>query len=105
MDAYGTDEQLSAFLTVFDEEVEVPSPAVVLDVAVEVLGFDLEGDERRGLVAQCRRESGRPGVISLADARFESGTVAAWLHSAYRTWLGLAPFPARRPAGWAWPEP
>ena len=52
VDAYGIDEQLTAFLTAFSEEVAVPCPATVLDLPVEV----------------------------------------------------LASFPARRPAGWSWPE-
>lgn len=105
LDAYGTDEQLTAFLTVFDEQVALPCAAKVLDIEVEVLGFDLEGDERRGLVARCRRMGGRPGVVSLADVCFEPGTVAAWLHAAFRSWLGLRAFPARRPSSWSWPEP
>ncbi len=82
----------------------MPCPATVLDLPVEVLAFDVEGDERRGLVARCGRDAKRVGVVSLADVRFEPGSVAAWLHAAHRGWLGLAPFPARRPAGWSWPE-
>ena len=54
VDAYDTDEQLSGFLQVFQDEVTTPTSATVLGVAVEVVAFDLEGDERRGLVARCR---------------------------------------------------
>ena len=104
VDAYGTDEQLVAFLTAFFEEVRVPCAATVLDIPVEIVRFDIEGDERRGLVARCGPETKRAGVVSLADVRFEPGTTAAWLHAAYRSWLGLAPFSARRPAGWSWSE-
>jgi hypothetical protein len=86
VDAYGTDEELTAFLTVFDGQVALPCVALVLDVEVEVLGFDLEGDERRGLVPPCRRMGVRPGVVSLADVCFEPGMVAAWLHAAFRKW-------------------
>jgi len=105
LDAYGTDEQLTAFLTVFDDQVAVPCGAKVLDIEVEVLSFDLEGDDRRSLVARCRRRGGHSGVVSLADVCFESGMVAAWLHADLRKWLGLRAFPARRPPGWSWPEP
>jgi hypothetical protein len=105
LDAYGTDEELTGFLTVFDEQVALPCVAQILDVEVEVLAFDLEGDERRGLVAPCRRVGGCSGVVSLADVRFEPGTVAAWLHAAFRKWLGLRAFPARQPPSWTWPEP
>lgn len=104
VDAYGADEQLTAFYTVFDEEVSLPCVAKILDVDVEVLAFDLEGDERRGVVARCRQRGGTMGVVSLVDVRFESGTVQAWLHAAFRSWLGLETFPARRPEGWAWPD-
>ncbi len=103
--AYGTDEQLTAFLTVFDEQVAVPCGANVLDIEVEVLGFDLEGSDRRGLVARCRRVGGRPGVAWLIDVCFEPATVVAWLHAAFRSWLGLRAFPARRLPGWSRPEP
>ena len=82
VDAYGTDEQLAAFLTAFSEEVPVPCPATVLDLPVEVLAFGIEGDERRGLVARCGHEGRRAGVVSLTDVRFEPGSVAAWLHAA-----------------------
>ena len=104
VDAYGTDEQLTAFLTVFEEEVDRPCPAQILGVDIEVVAFDLQGDERRGLVARCRRIGGPTEVVSLIDVHFESGTVAAWLHAAFREWLGLKTFPARRPEGWIWPE-
>jgi hypothetical protein len=102
VDADDLGEQLSGFLQVFQDELTLPVPAAVLGIPVEVTGFDLEGDERRGLVAECRHEGGR-GRLSLADVRFEQGSVAGWLHAAYRTWLGLPPFPARRPRNWTWP--
>lgn len=117
VDAYGTDEQLTAFLAAFSEEVRVPCPATVLDLPVEVLAFEAEaeGDERRGLVARCGRTGGRTGVVPLVDVRFEPGAVGAWLHAGYRSWLGLAPFPSRPattartpigtcPTGWSWAE-
>lgn len=103
VDAYDTDEQLSGFLQVFQDEVTVPASATMLGTAIEVVGFDREGDERRGLVARCRRR-GVTGTIALADVHFEPGSVAGWLHAAYRTWLCLPAFPARRPRDWSWPD-
>ena len=98
-DAYGTDEQLTPFLTAFSEEVQMPCSATVLDLPVEVLRFDAEGDERRGLVARCGHEGRSAGVVSLTDVHFE-GSVAARLHAAYRSWLGLDPSPSgARPVG------
>ena len=103
LDAHDIDEQLYGFLQVFHDEVATPLSASVLGTQVEVTGFDYEGDERRGLVARCKCRV--TGTIALADVRFESHSVAGWLHAAYRTWLGLPSFPAQRPAGWAWPQP
>jgi hypothetical protein len=103
VDAYDVDEQLTSFLQVFQDEAESPADAIVVGVPVVVTGFDIEGDERRGLVARCRHDAGS-GTLSLADICFEPGSVAAWLHAAYRTWLCLEPFPARRPSGWSWPS-
>ncbi len=104
VDAYDTDEQMSGFLQVLQDEVAVPVAATVLGMAVEVTGFDQEGDERRGLVAHCRHQE-LTDVLSLADVHFEPNSVAGWLHAAYRTWLFLPPFPSRQPPGWTWPEP
>jgi hypothetical protein len=103
LDAGDIYEQLSGFLQVFSDEVTVPALGTVLHFPVEVTGFGFEGDERRGLVAQCRHEGGA-GAASLVDVRFERHSVAGWLHAAYRTWLGLKPFPALRPSNWSWPS-
>jgi hypothetical protein len=103
LDAYDLYEQLSGFLQVFSDEVTVPARGTVLHFPVEVTGFDFEGDERRGLVARCRHD-GSAGTVSLVDVRFERRSVAGWLHAAYRTWLGLPPFPALRPSKWSWPS-
>lgn len=103
VDAYDTDEQLSGFLQVFQDEVAVPACATMLGMPIEVAGFDREGDERRGLVARCRHR-GATGTIALADVHSEPDSVAGWLHSAYRTWLCLPPFAARRPLDWDWPD-
>lgn len=102
VDAYGDGEQLGAFLDAF-EEVDLPCPAVLLHVPVDVVRIDFTGDERRGLTARCRHE-GRAEEVSLADLRFQPGSVAAWIHAAYRTWLGLRPFSAREPPGWTWAD-
>jgi len=103
VDAYGLDEQLTGFLQVFLDEVTLPASAAVLGSAVEVVGFDFEGDERLGPVAQCCHGK-IAGTVSLIDVCFEPDSIAGWLHAAYRTWLGVPPFPARRPLHWTWPS-
>jgi hypothetical protein len=57
--------------------------STLLDIVVEITGFDLEGDERRGLVARCQHQ-GTKGTISLADVRFEADTIAGL------EWFGIS---------------
>lgn len=97
IDAHDTDEQLSGFLQLFQDEVASRIAATVLDLDIDITGFDLEGDERRDLIAHCRRQEAAD-VVSPADVHFEPNWIAGWLHAAYRTWLCLPPFPAHRPA-------
>ena len=103
VDAHDVDDQLMGFLQVFLDEVKLPAPATLLGIAIDVTGFDSEGDERRGLVASCKHRDGA-STVSLADVRFDPASIAGWLQAAYRTWLCLPPFPARRPANWSWPS-
>lgn len=98
VDAYGEDEQLGAFQTVFADVVEVPVQATVLGHSIEVLEFDY-ADSLRGVFVKCRE-----GEVSLVDLRFPPDTVAAWLHAAYRDFLGLEPFPATPRPDWTWPN-
>lgn len=98
VDAYGDDEPQTAFLEVFSSEVRTPAPATVVDVPVEVVGFDYL-DERRGIVAECRRDGARQD-LAVVDLVFPPDAVAAWVQAAYRRWLGLDPRPYDMPAGW-----
>jgi hypothetical protein len=98
VDAYGDDEQDAAFLTVLEEETELPASATLLGSPVTVTGFE---QSTRGLVAACRGPQGA-GAVSLADLAFPPDTVTAWIHAAYRHHLGLQPFPARRRPNWTW---
>jgi hypothetical protein len=96
VDSYGDDEQDAAFLTVLEEETELPAAATLLGSPVTVTGFD---QSTRGLVAACRGPQGT-GEVSLADLAFPPETVTAWIHAAYRHHLGLPPFPARPRPYW-----
>lgn len=98
IDAYGDGEQQTAFLEVFMSEVTTPAAATVLDVPIEVVGFDYQ-DERQGIVARCRRD-GANQEHGVADLIFPADTVAAWVQAAYRRWLGLKPHPHDMPPGW-----
>jgi hypothetical protein len=102
VDAYGDDEQYTAFLTVIDDETELPTTATLLGTPVTVTAFDYT-NEARGLVAICNGPNGN-GEVSLADLAFPPDTVTAWIHAAYRHYLGLEPFPAEPRPDWSWPD-
>lgn len=102
VDAYGDDEQYTAFLTVIEEETRLPAAATLLGAPVTVTGFDYT-NEARGLVAICKGSNGT-GEVALADLAFPPDTVTAWIHAAYRHYLGLQPFPARPRPDWTWPD-
>lgn len=87
VDAYGDDEQLSSFECAF-EELDVLPDATVVGEVVEVLHIWYDGDERRGLIARCRR-NGHEYPLSLLDLVFPGDSEAARLVAAYRRWLGL----------------
>ena len=87
VDAYGDDEQLSSFECAFEELDVLPDASVVGEV-VEVLHIWYDGDERRGLIARCRR-NGQEYPLSLLDLAFPGDSEAARLVAAYRRWLGL----------------
>jgi hypothetical protein len=102
VDAYGEDEQYTAFLTVIEEQTPLPATATVLGTPVTVTGFDYR-NETRGLTAECEAPDG-VGEVALADLAFPPGTETAWIHAAYRHYLGLQPFPADPRADWTWPS-
>src|SRR5690606_31093322 len=92
VDAYGDYEQLTAFWQWFEDEARFPFTATVVGAEVEVLGVDFPGDERRGLVAICRRDSA-DHLVSLVDV-VPTGSVPVLtrhLLDAYRRWSGVAP--------------
>jgi hypothetical protein len=101
VDAYGAEEEYAAFLTVLEDESQLPAAATLLGLPVTVTGFR-DTDSTRGLVAVCQGPR-EVGEVSLADLAFPPDTVTAWIHAAYRHYLGLQPFPARPRPDWTWP--
>lgn len=88
-------------LTVIEEQTRLPTTATLLGTPVTVTAFDHTDD--RGIIARCEGPDGT-GEISLADLAFPPETVTAWVHAAYRHWLGLQPFRAAPRPGWTWPD-
>ena len=101
VDAYGDVEQYTAFLTIIEEQTPLPAAATLLGAPVTVVGFDFP-NEARGLTAACQTADGA-GEVALADLAFQPETETAWIHAAYRHFLGLAPFPADPRPDWSWP--
>lgn len=96
-DAYGEHEQMTAFQTVLEEEIDFPVPATLLGNPVVVTGL-VEDDATLELRARCKGQHAK-GLVSFADLEFRQGTVEAWLHAAYTTYLGRSPS-ATPPIGW-----
>ena len=96
VDAYGDDEQLWAFRQAFEDEVVLPADAFVVGEPVTVLSIDYDGNERRGLVARCRREDRSEYLIAACDLVFPEGSTATRYVATYRTWLGIEPYTALR---------
>ncbi len=89
---------MSAFLPVLLDEVDLPVEATLLGVPVEVTEFDYLGDGR-GVLARCIR-SDADQYLALVDLEFAPGSVAAWIHAAYRRLLGAEPHSAIPPPDW-----
>jgi tetratricopeptide (TPR) repeat protein len=87
------DKHLREFRQALEDAVSLPCDALVIGEPVAILGFDYDGNERRGLTARCRRDDGSEHVVAAAEVVLppRSGGVR-WL-AAYRRWLGLDPFP------------
>ncbi len=80
VDAYGEDEQLWAFRQAFEDGVAGPCGALVIGEPVLVVAFDYDGNERRGLTAQCSRPDGRKHVVAhpMSSFRTERKARGTW---------------------------
>lgn len=98
VDACGDDEILWAFRQAFEDNIALPSDGFVIGEPVSVIGFDYDGNERRGLTALCRREDGSEHVVAAADIALPKRSSGARYVAAYRKWLCLEPYPPDTPA-------
>ncbi|MGW7006274.1 hypothetical protein ACWGCW_26525 [Streptomyces sp. NPDC054933] len=102
-DAYGEHEEAVAWETVLEDVIGVPVQAELLGETVTVSRIG-ESSGRLEVIARCSRDGGSGGgEVALADLTFPPQTEAAWLHAAYRRYLGLKPFPAVPRLSWTWP--
>jgi hypothetical protein len=84
VDAYGESEQATGFLTMIEENIELPFETEVLGTPVSVIQFDI--DDRDQVVAVCQRGS-KKQTIHLAQLPLPSPPPpgAKWIE-AYRHW-------------------
>ena len=95
VDAYGENEQLSAFCQAFEEEARFPLRATVVGADLDITGVDYDGNEQRGLRARCLRH-GQPYEVALLDV-VPAGPLTlktSQLLNAYRRWACADPLPA-----------
>lgn len=94
VDAYGEDEQLWAFRQAFEDEGFFPFAGRVVGAEVQVESIDYAGEERRGLVANCRRDR-QLHKVSLLDVTPSPPVHRQKLRllDAYRRWSGVDPLP------------
>lgn len=99
-DAHGDDEQLWAFRQALVDGVELPCDAFVIGEPVSLIAFDYDGNQRRGIVARCRREDGSEHVVPASEVVLAPRAQGGPLLAAYRKWLGLEPLsePAAPPS-------
>lgn len=90
-DAYGDDEQLTALEQGIRDALESPVEVYVLGELMSLERVSYEGNPRRGVVAQCRRDDGREHRISLLDIGVGAQS-EIYLHlAAYCQWCGVKP--------------
>jgi hypothetical protein len=94
VDAFGDDEQLTAFEQAFADFARFPIKANIVGTSVDITKVEYEGDERRGLTAVCRRDGERYRVALVDVAPGPVPVETARLFAAYRRWLGLPALPA-----------
>ena len=90
-DAYGDGER--AFHRAFNAGVKLPCDAFVIGEPVSVIGFDYDGNQRRGLVARCRKKDGSEHRVAVFEVAIAEQSMGAHLIAAYRKWAGLDPWP------------
>lgn len=103
VDAYGEEEETVAWETVLQDVINVPVQAQLLGQTVTVTQVGTESG-RAEVTARCQGPDRTDGEVAFADLLFPRQGEAAWLHAAYRRYLGLQPFPAEPRPDWTWPD-
>lgn len=99
VDAYGDDEQLTALAEGTGDALDFPVDAHVVGEPLSLLAVDYEGNERRGIIARCRREDGTEYRVSLADVELPPEATGHIHVAADCRWLGVKPAAPKRARG------
>jgi len=91
--AQGDDEQFQAFRQMLAARISLPSDGFVIGEPVSVVGFEYDGNQRRGLTVRCRRHDGSEHVVVASEVILPASTGGARYLDAYRMWMGLDPSP------------
>jgi hypothetical protein len=86
IDAYGESEQITGWLTMIDEKLEIPFETTVLGVTVTVERVDLDRAEQIVAVCRCGRERQALPILDL-PLPTPPPPGAEWIE-AYRRWRG-----------------
>ena len=95
-DSHGDGEQLWAFRQALEDKVERPCDIQVIGETVSLIGFDFDGNERRGLTARCRKRDGAEHIVAAWELVAPPGSTGARYLAAYRRWLGVDTLAGRR---------
>jgi hypothetical protein len=84
VDAYGESEQATGFLTMLEENIELPFETEILGAAANVTGFDI--DDRDQVIAICERGHQKQTIQLLALPLPNPRPRGAEWIEAYRYW-------------------
>lgn len=101
VDCYNDAKRATAFLTAFTEDSRFPASASPVDIAVTVVGVDIDQDGVSLLpdVSAGRPNDGSHSSTSSSSTSSSRGDRRAWLDAAYRRDRGLIPYPHQMPVG------
>ena len=90
-DTYGDDECYGAFLTVLEDELGKGCDARVMGEDVTIVGWEYDGNVRRGVTAKVRKQIGKVFEVAAWEVEVAEGMPGERSLAAYRRWLGMEP--------------
>jgi hypothetical protein len=90
-DAYGDDECYVAFLIVLEDELGNGCEAKLMGEDVMVVGWEYDGNERRGVTAKVKKQGGKMYEVAAWEVEVAEGIPGERSLAAYRRWLGMEP--------------